>query len=190
MSQAPAAPTDRPPGTLESRLADHVADSVDTVADFQLEHYRAASPRQRSIDRLTDLLGRPLAPIVMFVIVAVWAGATALTKGFGVNQPSFAWMELAGTMAALLVSILILVTQRREDALAERQSQLILQLALLADKKSAKIIALLEELRRDHPDVADRVDEESNEMATPADPKTVLAAIDERAGAAPSVKPG
>jgi uncharacterized membrane protein len=172
------------PGAAEAQLAGHVTDSVETVADFRLEHYRAASRLQRGIDRLTDGLGRPLAPIVMVAVVGAWAAATALAGGGGVNQPSFAWLELAGTVAALLVSILILVTQRREDQLAERQSQLILQLALLSDKKSAKIIALLEELRRDQPDVADRIDEESNEMATPADPRSVLAAIDERASPA------
>ncbi len=176
-----AKPPTAEPGSTPDELAGHVADSVDAVAAFQLEHHRASTPLQRGIDRLTDGLGRPLAPIVMIAAVAIWVAAAAIVTRGGVNQPAFAWLELVATVAALLVSILILVTQRREDELAERQSQLILQLALLADKKSAKIIALLEELRRDQPDVADRIDEESNEMATPADPKTVLAAIDQRA---------
>ena len=173
------------PGSDQDQLAGHVADSVDAVVAFQLEHHSASTRLQRRIDRLTDGLGRPLAPIVMVTAVIVWVAAAAWATGGGVNQPAFAWLELVATVAALLVSILILVTQRREDQLAERQSQLILQLALLADKKSAKIIALLEELRRDQPDVADRIDEESNEMATPADPKTVLAAIDQRATPSP-----
>jgi hypothetical protein len=63
--------------------------------------------------------------------------------------------------------------------LADRRARLILELALLADKKSAKIIALLEEMRRDQPGIADRVDAESDAMAVPADPTSVLAAIDE-----------
>ena len=176
-----APPDTTPPGSAPDQLADHVADSVDAVAAFQLEHYHAATRLQRGIDRLTDGLGRPLAPILMVAAVAVWVAAAGIATRGGVNQPAFAWLELVATVAALLVSVLILVTQRREDELAERQSQLILQLALLADRKSAKIIALLEELRRDQPNVADRIDKESDEMATPADPKTVLAAIDQRA---------
>ena len=40
--------------------------------------------------------------------------------------------------------------------------------------------ALIEELRRDAPDVADRHDPESAEMAKPTDPGEVLAAIDRR----------
>jgi uncharacterized membrane protein len=91
----------------------------------------------------------------------------------------------------MLVAVLILVTQRREDQLAERRGQLTLELAILADKKNAKIIALLEELRHDHPEVSNRHDPVSQEMATPVDVPTVLAALDERASptAAPAEEP-
>jgi uncharacterized membrane protein len=40
-----------------------------------------------------------------------------------------------------------------------------LELAMLGDQKTAKIIALLEELRRDHPEIVDRVDREAAEMS-------------------------
>src|SRR4051812_14744114 len=109
------------------------------------------------------------------LVVAAWIALTLTLTGGGVAQPSFAWLELAATVAALLVAMLILVTQRRQDKLADRRAQLTLELPVLADRKNAKIIALLEELRRDHPDVADRVDPESEEMATPADTTSVLA---------------
>ncbi|WP_207210943.1 hypothetical protein, partial [Lichenibacterium minor] len=57
--------------------------------------------------------------------------------------------------------------------------QLTLELSILSEKKSAKIIELLEELRRDLPAVRNRVDEEASEMAKPADPQAVLQAINE-----------
>ncbi len=81
-----------------------------------------------------------------------------------------------------MVAMLILVTQRREDQLADRRAQLTLELALIADKKSSKIIALIEELRRDQPDIADRIDAETMQMAKPADPHSVLQEFDRRAG--------
>ena len=49
-------------------------------------------------------------------------------------------------------------------------------------RKYAYQALLMEEFRRDHPDLLDRYDAESREMAKPADPETVLAAIDERSG--------
>jgi uncharacterized membrane protein len=164
-----------------------VAQTVESVADFHRQHYRGASRLQRAIDGITERLGRPSAVIVLAVALGFWAGLAAWRGDGRVDQPSFAWLELAATVAALVVSLLILVTQRREDQLADRRAQLTLELALLADKKSAKIIALLEELRRDQPDVADRIDLESDEMAKPTDPDAVAASIEARAdGSKPS----
>lgn len=159
-------------------LANHVAESVEAVAEFHRDHYRNASGLQRTIDAVTDRLGRPAAVIVLVLAVSAWAGLAAWRGGGRVDQPSFAWLELAATVAALLVSFLILVTQRREDLLADRRAQLTLELALLADRKSAKIIELLEELRRDEPNLADRSDPESEDMAKPTDPATIAASIE------------
>lgn len=59
------------------------------------------------------------------------------------------------------------------------REQLILELALLNEQKTAKVISLLEEFRRDIPIVDDRVDDQAEAMAEPADPEQVLAAIKE-----------
>lgn len=161
------------------------ADTIDSVTAFHLEHYSQASSLQRWIDRLTDRLGQPGVVLAIILAFLAWSAIAAITTGGAVDQPPFAWLELAGTLTALMVSILILVTQRREDQLAERRAKLTLELALLADRKSSKIIALLEELRHDHPDVADRIDQETDDLAVPADPKAVIEAIDKQT-AAPS----
>jgi uncharacterized membrane protein len=161
-------------------LADHVAESVDQIATFHQEHYRSATPLQRVMDTLTEQLGRPVFVALVVAGIVAWLVFAAVKTGGHVEDRLFTWLEVAATLAALVVAMLILVTQRRQDKLSERRAQLTLELAILADRKNAKIIALLEELRRDHPDVPDREDAESAEMAKPADPQSVLAAIDER----------
>ena len=45
---------------------------------------------------------------------------------------------------------LILATQRRENQLAQLREQLNLELAILSEQKTAKVIQLLEESRRDN----------------------------------------
>ena len=75
------------------------------------------------------------------------------------------------------MTALILTTQRREDQLAGHREQLTLELAILSEQKSAKIIELLEEMRRDDPSLKNRVDHEAAAMSTPADPQAVLDAI-------------
>ena len=75
--------------------------------------------------------------------------------------------------------VLILATQRREYQLAQLREQLTLELAILSEQKTAKVIQLLEESRRDNPLIRDRVDQEAEAMAQPADPQSVLDAIKE-----------
>lgn len=173
-----SAPTARQEG--RSDLAAHEQAAIDALADLHAEHYSGATGAQRAVDKFIDHLGRPWAVFALVVVIVLWSGLTLwLTKG-GVEQPLFAWLELIATLAALIMSVLILVTQRRADQLDERRAQLTLELAMLADRKNAKIIELLEAIRRDSPNLSDRPDTESQDMAKPADPKAVLAAIDER----------
>lgn len=73
---------------------------------------------------------------------------------------------------------MILVSEQRADALAERREQLTLELAILSERKIAKVIQLLEELRRDGAKPRVRTDAEAADMARPADPEAVIAAID------------
>ena len=54
-----------------------------------------------------------------------------------------------------------------------------LELAILTEQKVAKLIELVEEFRRDSPEVRDRIDSEAHDMATRADPHAVLGAIKE-----------
>jgi uncharacterized membrane protein len=75
--------------------------------------------------------------------------------------------------------ILILATQQREYQLAKLREQLTLELAILSEQKTAKVIQLLEESRRDNPLIRNRVDQEAEAMAQPADPQSVLDAIKE-----------
>jgi uncharacterized membrane protein len=84
---------------------------------------------------------------------------------------------------------LILITQRREDELAGHRDQLTLQLGILSEQKSAKIIELLEELRRDAPDLRNRLDPEATAMSTPADHE-VLNAIKEISDEPRALEPG
>ena len=163
--------------TTAGERGDHVEDSIESLNALHREHHQSASALQNGIDRITDLLGRPIFALMLAGSVAAWI-VLASRSPKGIHGPTFAWLELSATLAALFVAILILVTQRREYQLSERRAQLTLQLAMLADKKTAKLVALIEELRRDMPTVRDRLDEETAAMEKPTDPREVLDAID------------
>ena len=80
-------------------------------------------------------------------------------------------------MFSLLVVMLLLVAQKHEDELNAHRDTLTLELAILSEHKIAKVIQLLEELRRDSPHVQDRDDTQAQQMAEPSDAGSVLAAV-------------
>jgi uncharacterized membrane protein len=89
----------------------------------------------------------------------------------------FPLLATAVSTAALYLAAMILITQRHDDEIATRREQITLELAILSEQKSAKIIALLEELRRNDPNQGNDRDEVAEAMAQPADARVVLDAI-------------
>jgi uncharacterized membrane protein len=159
------------------------------TARLRAEHHEATTALQRTVDRLTHLVGLPGFVAVLTVAILAWMGANIVAGMLGVHRadpPPFVWLQGAISTCALYVAALILTTQRRQDQLASHREQLTLELAIVADQKVAKIIELLEELRRDSPTLANRSDHAAHAMSTPSDPHLVLDAIKaERPGALP-----
>ena len=163
-------------------LPPHVEDTVQAIAQVHLEHHRRATPVQRVVDRLTGFVGRPRFVGLLTGAFSIWIAvnlALQMLDREPLDPLPFQWLELFATLLALFISVLILITQSRENELTERREQLTLQLSILAERKSAKIIGLLEELRRDIPIIPDRVDTEADDMAMAADTEAVLKAIHE-----------
>jgi uncharacterized membrane protein len=78
---------------------------------------------------------------------------------------------------SLLTTTVVLIRQERLAKLEERREHLDLQVNLLTEQKTTKLIHLFEELRRDLPMVKNRHDPESEATQQPTDPHRVLAEI-------------
>jgi uncharacterized membrane protein len=170
--------TNDPPPSLPA----HVDETIRSIARHRAEHHENSTPLQRAVDRATALLGRPMFLCVLTVTVAGWMGLNMLAAALGdrpIDPPPFPWLGGAVSLLSLYMVVLILATQRREDQFARQRDLLILELAILSEQKTAKLIQLLEESRRDNPLMQDRVDQEAEIMARPADPQSVLASIKE-----------
>lgn len=150
------------------------------MARFHATHAAEASRLQRLIERATRRAGRPAFVALLTIFVVGWIAFNLAVKALGrtpFDQPPFFWLQGAVALTALYMTVFILTTQRREDELAALRDQLTLELSILSEQKSAKIIALLEELRRDDPNISDRLDEHADALASPADPNAVLDAL-------------
>ena len=167
-------------------LPAHIDETVQAIARLHADHLRDAGRLQRLVETLTAWIGRPVILAGLSVLITVWIAGNLVMHNLGMtplDAPPFAWLQDLISLFALYVTVLILTTQRREDELSVYREQLSLELAILGEQKSAKIIALLEEMRADHPDMRNRTDTEADALAVAANPDAMLTAIRERQNA-------
>lgn len=146
-------------------------------------HEDSARTSHRVAGAITKRLTSPFFFGAFAVIVAVWILTNIALQAAGLptpDPPPFPGLNSAVSLLSLFVVIVVLATQRRDEELAQLHQQLTLQLALLGEQKTAKLIALIEALRKDHPAIPDRHDAEAQAMAQPANPEAVLDAMNAR----------
>lgn len=163
-------------------LPAHIEETIQAIARLQADHRKGATPLQHAVDRLTAVIGRTTFIGGLTLVILLWIGGNLLAGKLGwpvVDAPPFNWLQGVSGVLALYITVLILTSQRRENELSDLREQLNLELVITSEQKTAKVIQLLEELRRDMPQVENRVDAEAATMARPANPEVMLEAIKE-----------
>jgi uncharacterized membrane protein len=161
-------------------LPHHLEDTVATIAALHAAHNREAHALQKAVSRATGGIARPVTLILITVAIAGWVMLNLALTTFGhaaLDPFPFPLMSAAVSTIGLYLAAMILITQRHDDEMATRREQITLELAILSEQKSAKIIALLEEFRRNDPNQGDDRDEVAEALAEPADAQVVLDAI-------------
>jgi len=163
-------------------LPDHIARNIETIVALQTRNEQDVPRHLRFVEAVTAFFGRPAFMYSILLVIVFWMLLNVLPRRFGVRQfdtPPFAWLELSLSIGAFMMTTGVLITQNRQEKLAEQRAQLSLQLNMLSEQKIAKLIALVEELRSDLPDVLDRHDPEAEMMKQAADPQVVMNTLEE-----------
>jgi len=151
------------------------------LAEIRAEGIRDAPTSQAGIERLTRLIGRPWLAYAVAIFLAAWISSDAIATRIGhpFDPARFPWLQFVVSLSSLIIAVLILITENHQGMIAERRAQVTLQIALVSEQKIAKIIELLEHLRRDDPHVPDRHDEEAARMAEATDLRVALNDMDQ-----------
>jgi uncharacterized membrane protein len=169
---------DEPPIILQTQIEE----TIQAIAQLQATHRRNATPLQHAVERLTAFIGQTTFVAGLTAVLLLWMGRNVLASPLHfpvADAPPFNWLQGAAGVLALYITVFILSTQRRENELSDLREQLNLELVITSEQKTAKVIQLLEELRRDMPQVINRNDAEAHAMARPANPEAMLETIRE-----------
>lgn len=162
-------------------LPDPLGQNIEAIIALQTKAEKDLSATQRVVEKITAFFGKPLFLYCILLGVTLWMVVNMLPPDLGIpkfDPAPFEWLDHVLGFASLLMTSGVLITQNRQEKLAEQRSQLILQLNLLSEQKIAKLIALVEELREDLPMVKNRYDPEAEVMMQAADPHVVMEALE------------
>ncbi|WP_323142385.1 DUF1003 domain-containing protein [Massilia phyllosphaerae] len=166
-----------------SALPSSVSENIGTIADFYARHEEHVTTTQRAMEKVALFLGSPvyIAGNIGFILCWILINITATDLHFKTfDPPPFSLLQGIITLNAFVISTTVLIRQNRMSRLADHHAHLDLQVNLLTEEKTSKIIELIDQLRRDLPNVRSEVDSEAEELAKPADPKAVLEAIESK----------
>jgi len=186
MSSKPAVVPSAPPDSRDSAVEserDQISQNIEAVLEFYAREEQKISRSQRILERISSFVGQPAFLGFILFFVALWILANVVLRRFGVAEfdpAPFFWLQGIVGLGALLTAAAVLTKQNRLAKLAEQREHLDLKVTLLTEQKAAKLIDLLEELRRDLPNVKDRHDPEAAALQQSMNPDRVLAALDER----------
>lgn len=179
---AEEAPKTRRPSVVPTApLPEHISQNIETIIALHTRHEQDVPGHQRVVEAVTTFFGRPAFLYSILIAIAVWMIPNILPR-LGLPQfdpPPFPWLEFTIGTGSLLMTAGVLIKQNRQEKLAEQRAQLTLQLNLLTEQKVAKLIALIEELRCDLPNVKNRYDPDAEMLKEAADPHAVMEALEE-----------
>jgi uncharacterized membrane protein len=161
----------------------HAEEAIEAVADLEREAHEATSRHHRWIERVTSRIGRPFTFYIVVTFVVLWIVsniAVLRATGKTFDPPPFSWLQGMVSLSGLLVAILILTTANRVAQIDSQRDKLDLQINLLNERRTAKLIRMLDELRRDSPEVPTHNDPEVDQLSEHTDTQEVSRAIEER----------
>jgi len=152
--------------------------SISEIIEHERVMRESCAGTERIIRRFTRFCGS-----VRFIIVhAAWFGIwitlnTVPPARLHWDPAPFTFLTFLVSLEAIFLSTFILVTENREAAVAERRMHLDLQINLLAERESTRILVLLSGIA-EHLGVQVKEDAESKALAEKTDPASLLHHID------------
>jgi uncharacterized membrane protein len=166
----------------QAEAHDQVNQNIESILAFCKREEEKLSHPQRIIEYVSNYVGSAHFLGTALLFVALWILVNVMAEASGkpwIDPAPFGLLHVILTLCALITATVVLIQQNRLAKIEEQRAHLDLQVNLLTEQKTTKLIQLIEELRQDLPMVKNRNDPEADALQQPTDPSQVLSALDE-----------
>jgi uncharacterized membrane protein len=115
------------PAALEATdpLSNNINQNIENVAAFHQRKQGTVGDWQRRLEAIRGLVNRPAYSIDLLAAILLWVTLNSIVAFFSlspIDPPPFFWLQGVLTLAALVTTTIVLITQNRQAALDERIS--------------------------------------------------------------------
>jgi uncharacterized membrane protein len=129
----------RCPGIPES-----VKRNIESIAQLELEFQRQRSAVACLSDRITNFVGSPLFAMAQAIWFVGWILVNTGVFGIAPFDPyPFCFLALGVAAQAALLSVFVLMSQKRQTRQADQWAHVALQVNLLSEQEMTKVLQLL-----------------------------------------------
>jgi len=160
---------------------DPLPNNVKTMLSLLARQKGERHPLQKFLESIGYSVEKPYFVVIIVAFAIMWILLNTQGKKFGLvsfDGPPFPWLQGIVSFGSLVTATIVVAKQNRAAADERRKTHLQLQLIMLTEQKAAKLIELVEELRRDLPMIESRHDPEAETLKNSPHAQTVLDIIE------------
>jgi uncharacterized membrane protein len=159
--------------------------NVAALVRHEAEVARRTPLQQRVADKVTAFAGS--MPFV-YLHLAVFGGWIVMNRGLVPQvrpwDTSLVLLAMIASVEAIFLSTFVLISQNRMAELSERRAQLGLQISMLAEHETTRMMTLMSAIAK-RLDVTTPIDDEVQQLQRDVEPEAVLARIEREDEAKP-----
>ncbi len=130
------------------RTLDHlINENLQTVVDLENELYNKFTPLERWVHRFTLSVGRIGTAVAHLIAFALWIALNSFMKNPWDPWP-YDGLVVFLACESILLTLLVLITQRIMQKLQAHRTQLALQIGLLNEQETTKVLEVLERIEK------------------------------------------
>ena len=166
-------PIPTPPG-----LGSVLSRNIVRMQQQRAQEEAQATLSERVSDRITRFAGSMTFVLIHAIAYGLWIAVNlGIVPGLRPFDPSFVVLAMEASVEAIFLSTFVLISQNRMMGAAARQSDLDLQINLLAEHELTRLVALVDAIARKM-DVEAIAPEELDEIKQDVSPEAVLGGLE------------
>ncbi len=162
--------------------------SFETLVEKNVEAIRSIEQAQNDARNKADILSDTIAAFcgthlfvyvhcIAFGVWLVWNAVAAVPRGLRFDPPPFNMLTLVVSLEAIFLSTFILISQNRQQRIADERNHLDLQINLLAEQESSLVLSMLQQMMH-HMDIPFKNGQDVAALQQATDPAAVAEKIE------------